>query len=598
MSAIADALVKAAMPRSAGIGYPHIGWQPPAGYVSGGIVSGITVNHDTAMTVGAFHAGVRLIAEDIASLPFNVLVHLTGGGSRKAYDHPSYAMLHDTANPEMTAMVWRETMLGHLLSWGNLYSEKEFNGLGQVVRLWPLRPDRMRVFRNEAGARVYEYTLPNGQRVVLPERNVFHVPGFGFDGLVGYSRVAMARRAIENAIAVEEYGLHVFNNGAQPGVVIRHPQQLGDPAKKNIKASWELQHQGLSNVDRTAILDEGMEIEQVGFPPQDAQFLESRRFSVVEIARLLRLAPHKLSDLERATFSNIEESNIDHVVGTLTPIMVRLEQQVDKDILGPGAYYSKHNAAAALRGNAKDRADYYRTMREIGVLTGADIRALEDLNPLTDAEKQDILWPLTSVPASAYDANGMTYKDRVAAASQMARTGWDPGEALTALGLPPVRHTGLIPLSVYPEDQGLLPGKSSTDAEHKAADRHAELLAALGAPAAVNVTIAEGAVSVPVTVGNADAVLSGLKDDLRELRSLVTTREPEAPAAPAVVEFHHSFDAMPAPVVNVSPTVTMPETKAPSVQDIRIVGQPKRRTTRTITRDPEGRIEDVSETSH
>jgi len=456
MGVTTRAIVKAATTRTPGIGYPHLGWQPPMGY-AGASITGLLVNHDTAMTVSAFHAGVRLIAEDIASLPFSVLVHLREGGSSKAFDHPSYAMLHDAANPEMTAMVWRETSIGHYLSLGNAYSEKEFNGNGQVVRVWPLRPDRMTPTRNEAGERVYDYVLPNGQTVRLPARNVLHVPGFGFDGLVGYSRIAYARRSLEAAIAVEEYGLRTFANDAKPGVVLTHPMPIADVAKDNIVKSWNEAHQGLTNAQRTAILDEGMGIEQVGFAPEDAQFLESRRFTVVDVARWLRLAPHKLSDMERATFSNIEESNIDHVVGTLTPIMVRFEQQINKDVLGAGPFYTKHNAAALLRGNAKDRAEFYAVMRQNGILTGDDIRALEDLNPLSDADRQQILWPLASIPAAAYDARGMTFKDRVAAAAQLARTGWDPAEALAALNLPAIAHTGLIPVTVLAPDQGVLP---------------------------------------------------------------------------------------------------------------------------------------------
>ena len=442
--------------KGVGIGWPNVGWQPPPGYTGNSITS-IPVNHDTAMGVGAFHAGVRLIAEDIASLPFNVLVHLSGGGSQKAFAHPSYAMLHDAPNPDMTAMVWRETSVGHYLTWGNCYSEKEFDGQGNTVRLWPLRPDRMTVQRNAAGERVYDCRLPTGETVRLPARNVLHVPGFGFDGLIGYSRVTMWRRAIENAIAIEEYGLDTFANGASPGVILKHPAQLSKDAKKNIVASWEENHAGLSNAQRTGILDEGMTLEQIGFAPEDAQFLDGKRHSVEDMARALRLAPHKLSDMSRATFSNIEESNIDHVIGTLMPVMVRFEQQVDKDILGAGAFYAKHNAAALMRGNAKDRAEFYVQMRNIGVLTAADIRAFEDLNPLAPSDLADILWPLNSVPASSYDASGMTSSQRMNAAALLVGKGFEPDATLAALNLPSIAHTGLVPTSITLPDTGALP---------------------------------------------------------------------------------------------------------------------------------------------
>lgn len=429
-----------------GIGYPNRGWAPPMGS-AGRSITDIIVNADTAMTVGAFHAGVRLIAEDIASLPLSVF-QKQDKARLIVTNHPSYAAIHHAPNPEMTAMVWRETMVGHLLTWGNCYSEKELNGLGQTVRLWPLRPDRM-VVEREPGSdlRIYKYRLPNGQQVILPASRVFHVPGFGFDGLVGYSRIRMARRSLENAIAIEEYGLRTFANGAQPGVAIKHKEQLSKEAKKNIAESWDEQHQGLSNVQRTAVLDEGMELDQIGFPPEDAQFLDSKRHSVEEVARWLRLSPHKLSDMSRATFSNIEESNIDYVVGTLTPVMVRFEQQIDKDVLG-APFYAKHNAAALMRGNAKSRAEFYQIMTNSGLMTDEEARAFEDLDPLSPEDRQHVRWPLNSVPLSSLDANGMTLQQRGELAGIYVRAGFKPDAVLTALGLPAMEHTGLVPVTV------------------------------------------------------------------------------------------------------------------------------------------------------
>lgn len=428
------------------MGYPAPGWQPPMGGV-GRSITDITVNADTAMTVGALHAGVRLIAEDIASLPLHVFERV-GAARRMATNHPSYATIHSEPNPEMSAMVWRETMIGHLLTWGNCYSEKELNGMGQTVRLWPLRPDRMRVERAPGtGRRVYRYRFTSGEIVTLPNERVFHVPGFGFDGLVGYSRIAMARRSLENAIAIEEYGLRTFANGAQPGVAIMHKQQLSKEAKKNIAESWDANHQGLTNVQRTAVLDEDMTLETIGFPPQDAQFLDAKRHSIEEVARWLRLAPHKLSDMSRSTYSNIEESNIDHVVGTLTPVMVRLEQQLNKDVLG-APYYAKHNAAALMRGNAKSRAEFYAAMRQNGLMTDDEARAFEDMDPLTDEDRAHVLWPLNSTPASGYDHNGMTMQNRIESAGVLVRAGFEPAAVVGALGLPAMQHTGLVPVTV------------------------------------------------------------------------------------------------------------------------------------------------------
>jgi len=427
------------------IGWPAPGWAPTPGATRS--ITDIIVNSDTAMTVGAWHAGVRLIAEDIAGLPLGIFKKV--GDSRIAQpDHPSYAALHSSPNPEMTAMVWRETMIGHLLTWGNCYSEKEFNGLGQTVRLWPLRPDRMRVTRNrDSGQREYHYQLPNGTQAMLPNRNVLHVPGFGFDGLIGYSRISMARRSLESAIALEEYGLRTFAEGANPGVTILSKNQLSREAKKNIVESWDEGHRGLTNAQRTAILDEGMSLEKLSFPPEDAQFLESKKHSVEEIARWLRLAPTKLSDFTHATFSNLEETSIDHVVSALMPTTNRFEQQYGKDILAP-PFYAKHNLAALMRGNSASRAAFYHSMRGDGTLTDDEIRAFEDLNPLTDEDRAKVLWPLNSVPSSAYDANGMTVQQRVDAVGVLVRAGYDPTAALTLMNLDPIEHTGLVPVTI------------------------------------------------------------------------------------------------------------------------------------------------------
>lgn len=392
MGVFAKAAQKAAM------GYPNPGWSPPYGLSTDSIAT--PVNQNTAMGVGAFTAGIRLIAEDIASMPLITYERLAKG-KRRAPEHPAYSMLHDAPNPEMTSMVFRETGIAHMYSWGNWYAEKELNAQGVPVRLWPLRPDRMQVtISRETGRRIYRYRLPNGESVDLPASRVFHVPGWGFDGLVGYSRVTLMRRALEAATVASEYGLRTLGNDARPGVTIMHPQQLDKAARQNIADSWDERHKGLTNAQRTAVLDEGMTIEHTGFSPEDAQFLESKQWSVVEVAQGLRLAPHKLSDFTRATFSNIEESNIDHVVGTLGPPCVRIEQQIAKDILGGDPkYFSEHLQDALLRGKTIDRYTAYRIATNGAAWMNADdVAEIENRNPLPDGKGQVYLAPLNSSP--------------------------------------------------------------------------------------------------------------------------------------------------------------------------------------------------------
>ncbi len=381
------------------VGWPNPGWPPPLGY-SGSSITGLSITPDSALSIVAVFAAVKLLSEDVAKLPLHLYQGEPGGAKRRAYEHPTYRVLHDVANPEMTAMVWRETMTGHLLTWGNAYSELVRNASGQVIAAWPLRPDRMTVTRDEAGARAYDFVFADGSTVRLRASQVFHLPGFGFDGLIGYSPIARARRALEVAMAAEEYGGRFFANDARPGVVYSHPKTLSDTARANLRKSLEERHEGLSNAQRFALLEEGMSVTAVGIPPEDAQFLETRRFGIEEVARLYRLAPTKLSDYSRATFSNIEESNIDHVVSAMQPILVRWEQQIGKDVIGalPG-YFAEHLVAGLLRGNTLARYQAYAVGRQWGWLSADDIRSLENMNPLPDGAGSDYLAPLNMTPA-------------------------------------------------------------------------------------------------------------------------------------------------------------------------------------------------------
>jgi len=385
--------------KSTGIGWPNVGWQPPYGWTGDNIAT--TVNQNTAMGVSAFTSGIRLIAEDLASLPLITYERLAKG-KRRATEHPAYALLHDTPNPEMTAMVFRETGIAHMYSWGNWYAEKELNGMDVPVRLWPLRPDKMKPEFKD-GKRIYKYTLPDGKGVIIPAKRMFHVPGWGFDGIVGYSRVTLMRRALESAIVTSEYGLRTLANDARPGVTLLTKEQLSKPAKLNIAESWDEAHSGLSNAQRTAILDEGMTIEHTGFSPEDAQYLDSRKFSTIEVAQGLRLPPHKLSDLENAHFTNIEESNIDYVVA-LNPPATRIEQQVQKDIIADPRFFAEHLFDALLRAKTLDRFNAYRIATNGAAWMNADdVAELENRNPLPDDKGQVYLAPLNMSPVELLD---------------------------------------------------------------------------------------------------------------------------------------------------------------------------------------------------
>jgi len=347
----------------------------------GGTASGKTVNERTAMQTTAVYACVRILAETIASLPLNVY-RSTDNGKEKATDHQLYNLLHDEPNPEMTSFVFRETLMSHLLLWGNAYAQIIRDGRGRVLALYPLLPDRMTVDRTTDGQLYYEYRKDTGYAILRPE-DVLHIPGLGFDGLMGYSPIAMAKNAIGIAIATEEYGAKFFANGANPGGVLEHPGVVKDPGR--IRESWNAVYQGSGNAHRVAVLEEGMKFQSIGIPPEQAQFLETRKFQTEEICRIFRVPPHLVANLDKATFSNIEHQSISFVVHTIRPWLVRLEQGMNKALLSQsekGQYFAGFVVDGLLRGDYASRMQGYAVGIQNGFLSPNDVRGLENLNAI------------------------------------------------------------------------------------------------------------------------------------------------------------------------------------------------------------------------
>lgn len=363
-------------------------------FLFGPTTSGRTVNEHTAMQTTAVYSCVRILSEAVASLPLH-LYRYAGRSKERVYDHPLYHILHDEPNPEMTSFIFRETMMTHLLLWGNAYAQIIRDGAGRVVGLYPLLPNKMRVDRDRNGQLVYTYTRdsddnPNftgyGQ-VTLGREDVLHIPGLGFDGLVGYSPIAMMKNAVGITLACEEYGASFFANGATPGGVLEHPGILKDP--KKVRDSWNEVYRGSGNAHKVAVLEEGMKYQQVGLPPEDSQFLETRKFQLDEIARLYRIPPHMVGDLDKSSFSNIEQQSLEFVKYTLDPWVIRWEQSLQRALLLPGektAYFIKLNVDGLLRGDYASRMAGYATARQNGWMSANDIREMEDMNPIPDEE--------------------------------------------------------------------------------------------------------------------------------------------------------------------------------------------------------------------
>lgn len=356
-------------------------WGNTYSFFFGSTTSGKTVNERTAIQTTAVYACVRILAETIASLPLHTYKY-TENGKVKATEHSLYKILHDEPNPEMTSFVFRETLMGHLLLWGNAYSQIIRDGRGKVIALYPLMPDKVTVERNDKGEIYYVYTKED-KNYILRNEEMLHIPGLGFDGLVGYSPIAMAKNAIGMAIATEEYGAKFFANGANPGGVLEHPGVVKDPQR--VRDSWNSVYQGSNNAHRVAVLEEGMKFQSIGIPPEQAQFLETRKFQIEEICRIFRVPPHLVASLDKATFSNIESQSISFVVHTIRPWLVRLEQSFQRALFLPSEkenYFIRFTVEGLLRGDFASRTQGYSTAIQNGWMSPNDVRELENMNPI------------------------------------------------------------------------------------------------------------------------------------------------------------------------------------------------------------------------
>lgn len=353
----------------------------------GGSNSGVRVDEMRAMQTSAVYACVKILAETVASLPLHLYKKGKDGKSETAEQHPLFYCLHDSPNEESTSFEFRETMMTSLLLWGNAYARK-IRKNGHVTELWYLKPQLMTVERDTNTGKI-KYTYSDditNQTIVYTPDQVFHIKGLSVDGVVGLSPIAQAREAVGLSLATEEYGAKFFGNGARPGGVLEHPGILKDPEK--LRESWNKVYQGTRNSHKVAVLEEGMKYHTIGIAPEDAQFLETRKYQVNEICRIFRVPPHLVGDLERATFSNIEHQSIEFVQHTIRPWLVRWEQEISRSLLDEKErllYFPKFNVDGLMRGDYKSRMEGYAVGRQNGWLSINDIRRLEDM-PLIPKE--------------------------------------------------------------------------------------------------------------------------------------------------------------------------------------------------------------------
>ena len=359
--------------------------------------AGMRVDEDAALNHAAVWACVRIISESIAALPWRAH-RRTGAGSEIMSGDLDY-LLHVEANPETSALDFRQTCLAHTLLWGNAYAEIVRNGRGEPIEVWQLAPDKWNPDRTQDGKIWY---VTDGQPV-LERENCFHLRGLGFDGLVGYSVIRHAARSVGLGLALDQMAASTFKNGAAPGIIIsqKEGKTLSPEGQEALLNSWRHTFQGPENANKVGYVDAGMEVSPLTLPLNDMQFLESRKFQVAEVARWFRVPPHKLADLERATFSNIEHLSLEFVTDTLVPWAARLEAEAQVKLIGrnnrySGNVYTKINMAGLLRGDMKSRMEAYAIGRQWGWLSANDVRALEDMNEVEGGD--DYLVPMNMTP--------------------------------------------------------------------------------------------------------------------------------------------------------------------------------------------------------
>lgn len=354
--------------------------------------TGKNVKEETAMKSSAVFACVRIISESVAMLPLIVYQREERGKSR-AMNHLLYDVLKNRPNPEMSAYNYKEAMLMHLLLWGNHYAEIEYRGDGKPRALWPLLPSQTTVYYVGNGReRVYVTYLPNGEERRLTGKYVLHIPGMAFDGLQGLSPIGYARESIGLDLATEEFGSRFFGQGTNMGAVAKHPGKLSDEAYHRLKKDMERKHEGLGNAHRLMLLEEGMDIEKIGIPPDNAQFLETRQFQKRDIARIFRVPLYLLADVEKgSSYASIEQQSLDFLKYSIQPWLARIEQAVNNQLFTPESrkqYFAEFLIDSLLRADIQTRYQAYSTGINYGFLTINEVRAMENMNP-SDAPEAD-----------------------------------------------------------------------------------------------------------------------------------------------------------------------------------------------------------------
>lgn len=364
--------------------------------------TGTTMDEERAWTVPAVWAAISVIARTVASLPLHVYRRQPDGGRERVTTHPAERLLTRQPNPHMTAMSMRETLVSHVLGWGNGFALIDRLQNGNPVRLYPLHPSRVTLPEVPDRTQALEY-LVDGTYLV-PADLMLHVVGLSQDGVWGMSPLRLFRETLSLAKETERYGERFFRNSGMPAGVLKHPKTLGEEEHANLRRSWERLHSGSDNAHRIAILEEGMEFQAMAIDPEDAQFLDTRKFQLGDVARIFHVPPHLIGDLERATFSNIEHQSISFVQHTVGPWLRRIEQELQRKLFRDPALYAEHVVEGLLRGDTSTRFAAYHTAVSDGWMSRNEVRRLENLAEVDGLD--GFLVPLNMGDVDGGDATG------------------------------------------------------------------------------------------------------------------------------------------------------------------------------------------------
>ena len=355
--------------------------------------SGVGVSEKSSIGLTAVWASVRLLSETIASLPLNLYRMDNKGSKFIDFKSPLNTLMSTSPSPNYTTYNFIETMMSNLLLWGNAYAFIKRNGGARPVELQILSPEYVEPFKSEEDGLVY-YKIKDSN--ILSDREVIHIVGFSYDGVLGKSPIKACQEALGIGMASQEFGANFFGRGANLSGVLEHPSRLSDDAANRLRQSFSNRFAGIKNSHQTAVLEEGVKFKAIGMPLSDAQFIETRRFSVEEVARIFRVPNHLINDLTRSTYSNIEQQSLEFAKYSLTPYLVNWEQELNRKLLASreiSTHFFKFQTKELLRSDANSRADYYRKLFEVGALSPNEIRNMEDMNTL-GAEGDDHYVPL------------------------------------------------------------------------------------------------------------------------------------------------------------------------------------------------------------